>query len=278
MEYKHKTDTETILPLKEEFNMMPDMSYNPQFGGYNQSFFNPYGMGGGMPSLSSMQFGGGYPGMGSGMPFFSGMQTGGGYPSMDIMPQQMAMGLSPGGYPGMGGEKMFMGGGYGQMDLKTTSDPKNYWVPGTQTGPSFSGMQTGGGYPSMDMGMAPGGFMNNFQSQLQDMFSKYFNQGQVAVDPAAGGPAPTAGTNTGTSTTVGSTQPTTPDFGNLGARFDKGKTLTRKAERKLNRMGYTDDNIYNASQAGGGAQGFRNALGNLSPNYKTQTSAGTYTR
>lgn len=181
--------------------MMPDMNYNPQFGGYNQSFFSPYGMGGG------------YPGMGGGLPSLNQVPMSTGYPSMDMM---------------------------------------------------------GGGY-------APGGFMNNFQSQLKDMFDKYFNQGQVAVDQNVG-PAPTAGTSTGTSTTVGSTQPTTPDFGNLGGRLDKGKGITRKAERKLNRMGYTDDNIYNASQAGGGAEGFRKALGNLPPNYKTQTSAGTYTR
>lgn len=188
---------------------MPDMNYNPQFGGYNQSFFSPYGMGGGMPSVSSMQFGGGYPGMGN----FSQAPMSTGYPSMETM---------------------------------------------------------GGGY-------APGGFMNNFQSQLKDMFDKYFNQGQMVVDPAVG-PAPTTGSATGTSTTLGSAGSTTPDFGNLGGRLDKGKGITRKTEKKLNRMGYTDDNIYNASQAGGGAQGFRNALGNVQPNYKTQTSAGTYTR
>lgn len=193
--------------------MMPDMNYNPQFGGYNQAFFNPYGYGGN-----------------SGVPSFSQMPTAGGYPSMGM--------------------------------------------------PSISNMQMGGGYPSMDMGMAPGGFMNNFQAQLQDMFSKYFNQGQVAIDPAAGGPAPTAGNNANTSTTLGAsaTAPTTPDFGNLGGRLDKGKGITRKAEKKLNNMGYNDEQLIQARQAGGGAQGFRGALGGMTPMSSNQTSQGNYRR
>jgi hypothetical protein len=192
--------------------MMQNMNYNQQFGGFDPqaNFFNPYGMGGGMPSVSSMQFGGGYPGMGSGMPFFSGMQTGGGYPSMDMM-----------------------GGGYATSHVMPSS-----------TGP--------GGYSAM----APGGFMNNFQSQLQDMFSKYFNQGQVAIDPAVG-PAPTAPS--------AATTPTTPDFGNLGARFDRDKTLTNKANKKLNNMGYTNNQIVDARQAGGGKAGFQAALGGMQP-------------
>lgn len=49
-------------------------------------------------------------------------------------------------------------------------------------------------------------------------------------------------------------------LGNIGARFDKGKGLTRKAERKLNNRGYTDDMIMEARQAGGGKEGFQNAL------------------
>lgn len=54
----------------------------------------------------------------------------------------------------------------------------------------------------------------------------------------------------------------TPSFGNLGARFDQGKGLTGKAENKLNKMGYTDDQILSARQAGGGMSGFQTALQN----------------
>ena len=204
------------------------MSYNPQFGGYNQSFFNPYGYGG-MPQTNQMQWGGGYPGMGyGGMPQTNQMQWGGGYPGMDTM--------------GMGGYN-------------------------------------------------PGGFMNNFQSQLQDMFDKYFSGQQTdataQMEPGmteVPGVTPTTGAPSGNASTVASSgatpapAPTTPDFGNLGARFDQGKTLTRKAEKKLNRMGYTDDDLINARQAGGGAQGFRDALGGMQPTYKAKTNQGNYTR
>lgn len=194
------------------------MSYNPQFGGYNQSFFNPYGFGGGMPPVSQMQFGGGYPGM-----------------------------------------------GFGGMPIATNT----------------MGM---GGYD-------PGGFMNNFQSQLQDMFDKYFSGQQSVNSQMEPGmtevpgvtPTTTGSPSTGASTagsTTGATTPelNAPDFGNLGARFDKGKTLTRKAEKKLNRMGYTDDQLHTARQAGGGSEGFRNALGGMQPTYKSKTDAGTYRR
>lgn len=239
-----------IKSLKEDFNMIPNMSYNPQFGGYNQSFFNPYGMGGGMPN-----FGGGYPGMT--------------IPMMKTPFQESNGGLNIYGDPidtqYLGGTPLF------NEATGTTRTLEEYRASKQNRGqrggvPSFSGMQTGGGYPSMDMGMAPGSFMNNFQLQLKDMFNKYFNQGQVAIDPAVG-PAPTAGNNTGTSTTLGSTAttPTTPDFGNLGGRFDRGKTLTNKANKKLNNMGYTNNQIVDARQAGGGKAGFQAALGGMQP-------------
>jgi len=49
-------------------------------------------------------------------------------------------------------------------------------------------------------------------------------------------------------------------LGNIGARFDRGKGLTGRAEKKLNNMGYTDDQILSARQAGGGMEGFQSAL------------------
>jgi hypothetical protein len=49
-------------------------------------------------------------------------------------------------------------------------------------------------------------------------------------------------------------------LGDIGARFDRGKGLTGRAEKKLNNMGYTDDQILSARQAGGGMEGFQSAL------------------
>lgn len=53
------------------------------------------------------------------------------------------------------------------------------------------------------------------------------------------------------------------DFGNLGARLDKGLGLTQKARRKLGNMGYSRDQIKEARQSGGGQLGFQKALQNM---------------
>lgn len=57
----------------------------------------------------------------------------------------------------------------------------------------------------------------------------------------------------------GAHMPQAPNFGNLGQRLDKGKGLTGKAQKKLAGMGYTEDQISQASQAGG-MEGFQNSL------------------
>lgn len=52
-------------------------------------------------------------------------------------------------------------------------------------------------------------------------------------------------------------------LGNIGSRLDKGKSLSGRAERRLNKMGYDDNQIYQATQAGGGKAGFQSALGGM---------------
>lgn len=57
----------------------------------------------------------------------------------------------------------------------------------------------------------------------------------------------------------GAPMPQAPNFGNIGQRLDKGKGLTGKAQKKLTGMGYTEDQISRASQAGG-KEAFQSSL------------------
>lgn len=93
-------------------------------------------------------------------------------------------------------------------------------------------------------------------------------EGTAYLNPTTGvfGPTPQALIS---KPVVTQTAPTMPQFGNLGARLDQGKTLTGKAERKLNKMGYTDQQLVQAGQAGGGKAGFQSALGGMTPGETT---------
>lgn len=92
--------------------------------------------------------------------------------------------MNNGGY---GQERVYMGGDMGQMDLGSTSNPNNYWVPGQM--PTAGGYGNFGGMPQMVQGGGNGmpsmgggyqnfgnGFLNEFQAKLSDMFNKYQQQ------------------------------------------------------------------------------------------------------
>lgn len=162
-------------------------------------------------------------------------------------------------------------GGYNPMMMQQQMyNPMSFYNP---YGFGGGGMNYGG--MGMQSAFDPNSFMNNFQSQLQDMFDKYFSQqsGGVPTEQTEmvsdakqpGTPAASGGSPAAPAQQTGATTPATPDFGNLGKRFDQGKGLTRKAEKKLNRMGYTDDQIVTAREAGGGMSGFQTALGGMTP-------------
>lgn len=232
------------------------------FGGFQmpQGYPSMGSMGGGMPSVNSMQFGGGYPGMG-----------------FEQLPSyQQPNGASPSQRP-KGPAGVYQGPQFGDYGPLMNQTPEQIAYDAANT-PQLGGINS----------MFGSGFLPQWQGQYQDMMNKYSPQN--AFTPGSYTP-PSGGINDAFNQAPMSTgypdiqepatpapTPGTPNLGNLGGRLDKGKGITRKAEKKLNKLGYTDNNILNASQAGGGAEGFRNALGNLPPNYKTQTSAGTYTR
>lgn len=71
------------------------------------------------------------------------------------------------------------------------------------------------------------------------------------------------------------TQTQVPQFGNIGQRLDKGQTITRQAEGKLNKMGYSDNQIVQANQGGTGMANFQKNLGAMRPENNSMVSPNT---
>lgn len=115
-------------------------------------------------------------------------------------------------------------------------------------------------------------FFDSFQAQLDEMMSKYTQPAEETVDTGSAGAtsgSSSSGSSSGsTDSSAGSTsEPAKPDFGNLGARLNKGGNLTMDANKKLLEMGYTDQQVLEAKKAAGSGKGakkrFQDALANM---------------
>ena len=230
------------------------------FGGYQQPQYSqdPYGASSGYDPYG--QQGGG-----------SMLQQGGGMlPQPDYTPSSGGFGY-PGGYQGgfnpYGGNSSMFGNGFLNQWQGQYQDMMNqYQQPGMSSGEP--GAYAPNYYADSDMGMS------KFRENNPDYFADVEWSGGY---PGAGAGSPTpydyqasgydyqASGDTGDTPFNPGSAPQAPNLGNLGARFDKGKVLTRKAEKKLNKKGYSDQQIHDARQAGGGAKGFRTALGGSTP-------------
>lgn len=170
-----------------------------------------------------------------------------------------------GAYGGMGGF-----GGYPDMYGALSINPYGGGYGGYNPYQGFQGFG-GQGYNPWQ-GFDYQSFFNQLKPYLpqQQQSQTSSTVGQVAVQPIMPGsevtPMPTINKNPET---------TVPQFGNIGQRLDKGKTITRGAEKKLNRMGYSDEQIVQANQGGTGMANFQKNLGAMRPENNSMVSPNT---
>lgn len=166
-------------------------------------------------------FGGGYPGMSGSL--FGGGGFGGGYPQMG------GFGSYGGGYPGMGGSLF---GGYNPYQM--------------------------GGYGG---GMFGGGFLDQFQGQLDDMFSKYFKQENMPGDtPTTGATGSTASAPAESAadpnvrrageSSVGPSTTDTPYVDITGDYYRRTGKFSKGARDKMKEAGYENAADFMQSEQG----------------------------
>jgi hypothetical protein len=165
-----------------------------------------------------------------------------------------------GGYPGYGGG---MFGGYNPY-----GGMQGQWGGGF---PGYGGQS--GGYGQG--GMFGGGFLDQFQGQLDDMFSKYFAPISQTSGATAGAASATPATPTVASTdaTYSQPDPTNPaaatgpntDF-QFGEGFGRGYKKTgefgKAGQRQIEEAGYASTEDFLGSEAGAGLAGQGGSLGN----------------
>lgn len=127
-------------------------------------------------------------------------------------------------------------------------------------------------------------FFSSFEQKMNDMLANY--QKQLAPGTENGSTTPPA--NSATPPANSATPPAVdqvtkeaakavskPDLGNLGARFDQGKGLTKRANKKLTKMGYTQEQLQQAASYTGanpGMAGFQANLAAMTPGVMSATN------
>ena len=197
------------------------------------------------------------------------------------MPQAQSFGIDP--YSGFMAQPQY-GGGYPSMGYGGYSSMPQYG--------GYGGYD--GGYPSYGSyggSMFGNGFLDQFQSQINDMFGKYFGdqgsyQQNVGIDFEPNGSLEQSFQNTPMSTGYPSSNPMTPTGGNTPQpepapiAYNADKSRFSSAEEKqtaADALAGGGKKVQKLIKKGkvGKAQDlyFKN-----NPNYKSQTTAGTYTR
>lgn len=185
------------------------------------------------------------------------MGYGGGYPSY-------------GGYGGYGGSMGGYGGGMG--GLWGGYDP--YGGQGGYGGGYGYNQMPWNGYMGYQPQQQYGGFFDQFDTRMNDLFKQYFSPKDAAASPGGGSgdTTPPAGGTNDTAAPAGDTPVAKPNvdykYGdNFGKHYDATGKLGKKGEKQVQAAGYKDQADYFANDPTGQAAAQRYAQANTGANF-----------